>query len=574
MSPSPPEILARFDERPRLALRPGGELVGLFVRWRAGSQEIAARRSADGGRTWTEPQTLLVLPSEPGHWGGCQVVADLDGELHAFLLNDRHTGVFPDAGGQREAGPQVPRRIDIWHTRTAGDIQAWRGPQRIWQGYTGSLNGGLCTRAGRLVLPFARLTSRTWRERGEGLDAFWFSGTSSSLAVYSDDGGDTWQESPSELKVQSPAIGTYGAVEPVVAELEDGRLWMLIRTQLGRFYDSISADGARWSQPRPTHLINSDSPAGLVRVPDGRLVLLWNKCRRFPYAHGGRHVLHGAVSSDEGRTWVGHREVARDPLRDEPPPAGGDHGTAYPYPLALPDGAVLATTGQGAGRVCIVRIDPEWLAAGESRWPGAGDDGDAWSTFGCRGASLAGGAGGQARLCVARAAAEWPAAAVWNFPLARRGALHLRLRARAPFGGALLLLADHFSVPFDPEDAIDAVVATQLVAAGAASAAPGDGFDDGDTPGPRAMGPRWLPEAVGSLALPAGEWCDVTVEWDLDAARVRLSGPGGPAVDLRPRRVADGLCYLRLKSTAESADGGLELESVRSERRPPLGEEI
>ena len=106
-------------------------------------------------------------------------------------------------------------------------------------------------RGGRIVLPFAMLTHRTWRDRGEGLDAFWFAGTSSTTAVFSDDGGETWQQAPAELKVQTPSIGTYGAVEPVALELADGRAWMLIRTQVGRFYESFSDDGARWSRPRP-----------------------------------------------------------------------------------------------------------------------------------------------------------------------------------------------------------------------------------------------------------------------------------------------------------------------------------
>ena len=474
-----------------------------------------------------------------------------------------------DSQGQREASPAAARQLDIWHTRTDGDPWAWGPPRRIWQGYTGSLNGGLCTRGGRLVLPFARLTSRTWGDRGEGLDAFWFSGTSSSLAIYSDDGGHTWNESASELKVQTPAIGTYGAVEPVVVELADGRLWMLIRTQVGRFYESLSADGARWSQPRPTHLINSDSPAGLVRLPDGRLVLLWNKCRRFPYAHGGRHVLHGALSADEGATWIGHREVARDPHRDEPPPAGGDHGTAYPYPLATPDGAVLVTTGQGEGRVCIVRIDPQWLAEGGHEWPGAGaDPGDDWSVFGCRGVAFGPGEGGDCRLTVARVEAEWPAAAVWNFPLARRGRLHLRLRARPGFGGALLMLTDHFSVPFDPEDVLDAVLAVHLVGSADGAAFTGDGgFAEGHTPGPRAAGPRDLPPGVGRLELAPGDWCEMSLEWDLDSGRARLQVEGGGALELAPRRVTEGVCYLRLKSTAGGPDGGLEVAAVRTARR-------
>ena len=86
--------------------------------------------------------------------------------------------------------------------------------------------------------------------------------------VYSDDAGATWHLSPAALKVPTPNLYAYGAVEPVVLELEDGRVWMLLRTQLGRLYESFSEAGVVWSRPRPTRLISSDSPVGLVRLPD------------------------------------------------------------------------------------------------------------------------------------------------------------------------------------------------------------------------------------------------------------------------------------------------------------------
>ena len=44
---------------------------------------------------------------------------------------------------------------------------------------------------------------------------------------------ESWTLSPSELKVQTPSIGTYGACEPVVIERENGSVWMLMRTQVG-----------------------------------------------------------------------------------------------------------------------------------------------------------------------------------------------------------------------------------------------------------------------------------------------------------------------------------------------------
>jgi len=468
------------------------------------------------------------------------VLVDADGEIHLFLLNDRATGVLRDPAGEGEVRRMSlhERRLDIWHARTAAG--QWQAPRRIWKGYTGSLNSALQLRGGRLVLPFSFLTGRSWADRGEGLEAFWYAGQLSSTAVFSDDSGETWQPSPAALTVQTPSIGLYGGCEPVALELADGRVWMLIRTQLGRFYESFSADGARWSPPRPSRLISSDSPAGLARLPDGRVMLLWNKCLRFPYAHGGRHVLHAAISEDEGETWIGQREVARDPLRHEPPPPGGDHGTAYPFPAALPDGRVLATTGQGRGRVVVVAIDPEWLY--ERRQTADFSAGlDGWEHFGCRGVERQEHPekeGGRV-LSIRRAEAEWPAAAAWNFPSGTRGRLRLRLCLREGSQGTHILLTDHFSVPFDPEDGLHALFGLEI-------------------------GPDGQLDSGGHLEI--GQWHELELRWDCAAGICQVDVDGEPAGTLPLLRASEGASYLRLKSPSETAErGGLLVEEVEVE---------
>lgn len=542
-----PEVLARHDERPQIAALPDGSLWGVSVLLASRQQRLMRRTSDDGGRTWSAPDPLLDLPAEPGRWGGCLVLVDRDAEVHAFLVNDRNTHVFrnPLDDDPPRPLPMAERRIDIWHTRTAGGRSEWQDLKRIWKGYTGSINGVIQLESGRIVLPFAFQTGRTWQDRGEGLDAFWYVGQSSTTAVYSDDDGATWHRSPSELKVQTPSIGLYGAIEPVIIQLKNGRVWMLIRTQLGRFYESFSEDGRAWSQPVPSRLISSDSPGGLARLPDGRIVLFWNKCLRYPYAHGGRHVLHAAVSDDEGVTWHGHREVFRDPMRHEPPPPGGDHGTAYPFPKALPDGRVLVTTGQGKGRVAVVSVDPDWLC--ERRQATDFSDGlDAWSVFGTRGVGLeAQPDGGDGRvLSIARTEAEWPATAVWNFPLMRSGRMDLRLRVSEGFGGAVLL-TDHFSVPFDPEDELNAVFCLGL------------GSDR---------------SANGGEKLEVDRGYDLRLEWDVERRECRWYLDERQAGVLPMRRETDGPCYLRLKATGSPGQGGIAVERVAVERARPEGD--
>src|SRR5260221_516257 len=85
---------------------------------------------------------------------------------------------------------------------------------------------------------------------------------------------------------------------------------------------------------------------GTVQL-DGRVVMLWMNTPRFHYANGGRAVLHGAVSEDDGRSWRGYREVAANPLALEPPPPTGDHGVTYTVPGLAPGGKLVTSLSTG-----------------------------------------------------------------------------------------------------------------------------------------------------------------------------------------------------------------------------------
>ena len=360
----PPTLIALPPgvERPMLVRRRDGRLDGFFLKdTETPTPRVARITSHDDGRAWDEAPDVLTLPDTGGLWGGLEVLADADDEVHCFFMHDRGSGVFgaPLAGeGVAHEGPYHGKFLDIWHLKSRDGGEAWTEPKRIWEGFTGALNSVIQLRNGRIVLPFASATGQTWAHRVDtGLDAFSFSGAFYSTVVYSDDAGDTWRQGTRDIKSWAP-IPAYGADEPVIIQKLDGRVWMLLRTQTGRLYESFSDDGAEWSVARPTPLISSDSPVGLVRLSDSRLVLIWNGCQRFPYAYGGRHVLHAAISEDDGLTWRGYREVLRDPRRHDPPPTVGDFGTAYPFPLVTNDDSVIIVSGQGEGRILMARLDP------------------------------------------------------------------------------------------------------------------------------------------------------------------------------------------------------------------------
>jgi len=460
-----------------------------------------------------------------GMSGLSEALIDRDGEVHLFSITAPDDTDLADWGGEENrplAGELTDSRLDIWYARSSSGRSQWSRPRMIWQGYTGALNSVIQTRSGRIILPFSFAKNRTWSNRGGGFKEFTFVGSFDSTVIYSDDGGATWNPS-NDLSVQTPDIvSCYGAVEPVVLELEDC-VWMLIRTQLGRFYESRSVDGAVWSSPRPTAIVSSDSPAGLVRLSDGRIVLLWNNCLRYPYAYGGRQVLHGAVSEDCGKTWTGFREVARDRLRNQPPPPTGDHGTAYPFPIATNDDKVLFRTGQGEGRVDIKLLDPSYLYSTHQRtdWSLGLED---WSIYGTMGVELVEDPRRAMRVC--RVDDEFPAAAVWNFPMGASGRLEIDICLQPGSTGLNIGLTDHYSSPFDLDESFFNVynVPVSGVSASCVNLRPGHRH---------ALVLEW---ASGSECL---AYLDGTIAGGFEA-----------------QRRAAGVCYIRLSALSDIPETG------------------
>jgi hypothetical protein len=481
----PPERLAHFDMMPKLATLPDGTVAAYFIQVRGPGlaptppvQDLKCSISKDSGRTWGELHSLFTLPSEEGGFGFHEVLVDPSGEVHFMLMNDANTGMLR----AREPKPGRPavesrdkQRIDIWHIRSTDGRTKWTKPKRIWEGRVSDLQSAIQLRSGRILLPFGdTVKSRSWKDRGEGFAAFTYFGDFDTRAIYSDDLGETWQTSKSVLRVPTPNnFGDYGAIEPVVTQLSDGRVWMLIRTQTGRLWQSFSRDGSEWSPPEPTGFLSSDSPAAFARLDEKRLVMLWNNCQRYPYGQGGRHVLHAAITDDDGKTWRGRREVLRDPYRVDPAPKDGDFGVSYPYPVVAPDGRVLYSmwVQTGIGR-SIEAFDPKWLLETSQRDDFAtGMDG--WSVFGTKGVEITSHAGATDGhvLALQKTEVDWPSAAVWNFPFSGSGRVRMRVLAEKGFAGASLLLTDHFSVPFDGEDRFFSLFQLPLLAEASSASA-------------------------------------------------------------------------------------------------------
>jgi hypothetical protein len=545
-----PERLAHFEDMPKVLLLPDGTLAAYILQHRGPGlpdtedvQRMRVCESSDNGKTWGEPRELFALPKGAGGFGYFERLVDHDGEVHFFLLCDDNTGVVRPRE-KTETRPAVEpiakQRLDIWHVRSADERTNWTRPKQIWKGRAGDLQSVIQLKSGRIVLPICYYLPRSWSQRGDGFNAYTFTGQFDTTAMYSDDGGETWTTSPSVTRTPTPNLSAYGAVEPVALELTDGSVWALMRTSMGRFWEIRSRDGgATWTPARPTAITSSESPAGLVRLPDGRIVMIWNNCQRYPYAAGARRVLHAAVSSDEGKTWRGCREILRDPKRVEPPPPGGDHGVSYPYVSLMRDGRVLYSmwvqTGEGRS---IEAFDPNWLMENSQRDDFAGDL-EAWHTYGTKGAEIASsvdGARDGKALALQTSDRDWPCGAVRNFPGGRSGSVKLRIKLESGSSGAVVQLTDHFSAPFDLED--------------------------------RFFSPYAL-EITANDKLEAGKWIDLQLRWDGEKRMATATVDGKPFATLPSQRDGLPISYLRIRPISSDPERGrLLIDDVHVEVTP------
>jgi hypothetical protein len=314
---------------------------------------VSTRVSTDGGQTWSAPRKAFAYPAGLGQAMPTTCCADQKGRIHVFGL--RFFGLERD---------NPPHRSHIVHTVSDDGGETWIHKPAVDFGhdYTGSINNVLVLESGRIVLPLSYFAP----ERESGLFV--------SMTVFSDDGGETWGRSNDCAVDVGGAFLESGAAEPVVVQLNSGVVWMIIRTVTGLFWESFSSDGAHWSMPRPTRIMTSNAPAGVVRLSDGAIVMSWNNLYGEPmWARGisyARYALHMAISRDDGQTWSVPKEIAAYEPGDLP-----GH-ICYPYLFESNDGKIVAVyhrvrTIEGRDWHYplrrVLRIDPAWLSSPNSQ---------------------------------------------------------------------------------------------------------------------------------------------------------------------------------------------------------------
>lgn len=336
-----------------------GRLVSTYMEDRSREQALVAgaeqrafiRYSVDHGLTWGEPKEAYSYPVGRGTTGGAYLLVDRHGNLHSFDLRFFH---FPKQGDPRAAAVS-----ELHHNISRDGGKTWSAPKKVDFGhlYAGALNSVLELKSGRLLVALNYATDH-YLSHGRGEYEY------RCVAVYSDDSGETWRIGSDNISVPlGPFTGHHGAIEPVMVELGDGRVWMIIRTQTYRFYQSFSSDGGRtWTRPEPTQIRAPNAPAGVLRLSDGRIVLCWNDLSQYPgeVLRNGRQYLHVAISGDEGKTWSPSKLIAQRYEEEDP-----DTQVRYPYLCETADRHLLvlySRVSEEARGTELVRIDPNRIS--------------------------------------------------------------------------------------------------------------------------------------------------------------------------------------------------------------------
>ena len=305
---------------------------------------VKVRRSEDGGRTWGAEITV-----GKGFMAGGATVNETNGDILAFV--EKH---------------HPPAPLTVYRSKDHG--KSWSPMEVVIRPDT---NGNVPS----LHMNEAGITLRHGRHAGRIIRAArHYAGRNHrsnwpkhyTTAIYSDDGGKTWDT--------SKPFAEMGTGEAAIAELSDGRLYYNSRAHWNKDKPPLrrrcarSADGGRtWTGWQIVNVLpdgpqntNYGCMGGLTRLPiEGKDILLYSNCD----SPGGRKGGTVWASLDGGRTWPVKRLVYKDSFAYSSLGAGrpGTKSEGWIY---------LNFEGGPKGGSTVARLNLSWLLEGEKTGDG------------------------------------------------------------------------------------------------------------------------------------------------------------------------------------------------------------
>lgn len=499
--------------------------------WHGGegfSGEVYQIFTSDGGRTWSDTTMLLKTSTGSSYFA---TISPASGEMVLFYQTDK--------GAYRYIRTDKGRTDATWDRELAKE-------RLVAVGYSHCEWADLPSGGKRLIAGA--------HADNEGIVCF-----------LSDDDGRTFSRSAAvKVANETPHIWQTGCVEPAILQLKDGRIWMLMRTSNDRLWECFSSDfGQTWTEPVPSRFkAGNNSSVSVRRLNNGDIAVFWNNTQITPpsvtddqWSFTNRDIFSVAISSDEGLTWRGFREVWRDNLRNgEFVNYPGDKGLNETKMEQAADGSIIIAAGQAPEHRSFIQLDPRWVdLKSHSDNFYAGLDGWCTNTLVRRspaysalthyaynrkpGATLVPHPSikGQNVMKIAKTddttLYSSRQGAVWNFPAAMDGELKLRVMFNRGFGGALIALNDVWAQP-----TIDIASPYQL----------------------------YIPPTLeySNEKFEIGKWYDFKLVWNADQLTISVDGKAVKKIEKKYEYV-NGLCYLRLRNEAVNADReGFYVEKV------------
>ncbi len=297
---------------------------------------VKVRRSEDGGRSWGGE--IMVAD---GFMGGGAIVNETNGEILAFVEKNH---------------PPAP--LTVYRSKNHG--KSWSPMEAVIKpdtnGNVPSMHmneAGITLRhgkhAGRMIRAARHYAGRNHRDKWP---------EHYTTAIYSDDGGKTWNT--------SKPFAQMGTGEAAIAELSDGRLYYNSRAHWNekkpplRRRCAFSADGGEtWTDwqivevlPDGPQNTNYGCMAGLVRLPiRDRDILIYSNCD----SPDGRKLGTVWASFDGGKTWPLKRLIYEGSFAYSALTAG--------RPATESEGWIYLHFESGGSKVA--RFNLSWLLKGE-----------------------------------------------------------------------------------------------------------------------------------------------------------------------------------------------------------------
>lgn len=314
---------------PGLERTPGGRL---FVSWFSGGDREPAPEntvylclSDDQGRTFTEPMPMAgpvgtSRTFDPTLW------RDPTGTLwYIFNRGDKEKaehGVYARACADPDAATPVwSEEFRVGYDEAALSFR---------------MNKPTVLSSGPWIMPVTHAAEPIYD---------WFAWDKQLQGVgISTDNGRTWA-------LHGAVKAPHWALENMIVELQDGRLWMLIRTGQGFLWQSHSSDGGRtWTDGTATTIASPGARFFIRRLASGHLLLV-NHCK-----FEGRSHLTAQLSTDDGQSW--NEGLLLDERRD----------ISYPDGVQDQDGLIWTVYDrdrQGAGEILLATFREEDVVAGK-----------------------------------------------------------------------------------------------------------------------------------------------------------------------------------------------------------------